>query len=851
MPMIMTRSSYLLIAIVFSLFLAVGPEFPSIANAQQINAQSGQTTPVAGKDSGGEVSQKEAPPQASDIKGWSLELEQLEKALSREGIQDQDFKRLHATAVDINGKADLLIKRLAPELKTLRERNAQLGPAPEKGAGEELAEITSQREILSARIAEIDGAIKATQLTMVRSRQIRDGIVETRRTRFVSSVTTKSYTIFDPKMWQPFRSDAAFFARGFPLLMTNIARSFSNSLDATGNRILMVFGALILWIFMLLLASRGINRGKRRINEFKTDRSLKALRSFLNVLSNGFIPALVVLGTVWVLDNFGLFTTNHRVFIFAVSFAIAIAIIITALAYTLIEPRTPERRISVLSDGAAHRVMGVVLIVMLVFVVSWLIYDAGLAMRVSLEFGIAVKAVYALIVAILTAFALRMIRHDNQDGIEMDAGRGLSLFLNWNALKTLAMVGVAIIFLALATGYIALAEFTANQIILTSAVLAFLWLVLEIIDNNIVGCFQPEHQVNQSISKVLGWNHRLTGQVGIVLTGMLRLAAILATVLALLIPWGYRASDWVEWVSAAFFGFKVGDITISVSVILSAIVVFLIGVAVTKALKSWLATRFLPTTRLDVGIRNSISTVFGYVGILVAAMITVSFAGLDLTSLAFVAGALSIGIGFGLQSVVSNFVSGLILLVERPIKAGDWVVTSGGEGTVRKISVRSTEIETFDRATVVVPNATLITDSVVNWNHRSSMGRIRLPLGVGYDSNPERVKEILLECANSNPGILEIPNPIVYFLDFGASSLDFELRCFLADVGNGMSVKSELRYAIFAALDSEGISIPFPQQDVHIKGFVPAGAKVKQDPKPAAKKPSRSQETIVTGPDDE
>ncbi len=814
----------ILLMLVFAITILVINEYSMpVATAQEFPTQSAQQSVQSGSNPKTQSGDEAETPSADNLEGWDLELGQMEKALARKGLRDSDFERLHDEAAVIQANADLLVEQLAPELKTLRERHEQLGPAPDdKNKIEELEEITEQRKSLAMQIAERDGAIKAAQLIIVKSRQIRDGIVETRRARFVRSVTSRSHTIFDPDMWKPFQKDLGFFVKGFPLLMSNIVSSVSNKMDKSGAGILAFFGSLILWTIILLALSRGLNRLKRKAGLLETDRSLKALGAFLKVLTNGVIPALLLVGVVSITDSFGLFTKIHREFVFASAFAFAIAITISVLAYSLIEPRMAGRRISMLTDGASSRVMTIIISTMVVLVVSWVIYDAGRAMRVSLEFGIAVKAIFALIVSILSALALRLIRADNPKGISMGAGHGLSIFLNWNVLKGLAWAGIFLIYISLVTGYIALAEFTANQIILSSAVLALLWLVLEIVDENIVGCFHSSHSINHAISGMLGWRNRVTEQVGVVLTGLLRLAVILITILALLIPWGYRARDWVEWITAAFFGFKVGDITISVAVILSAIVVFLVGVIITRALKSWLATRYLPTTKLDTGIRNSITTMFGYTGITIAAMMTVSFVGFDLTSLAFVAGALSVGIGFGLQSVVSNFVSGLILLVERPIKAGDWVVTSGGEGTVRKISVRSTEIETFDRATVIVPNATLITDSVVNWNHKSSMGRIKLAIGVGYDSNPQRVQEILLECANKNNGILDIPNPVVYFMDFGASSLDFELRCYLADVGYGLSVKSELRYAVFAALEKEGISIPFPQQDVHIKGFEPA-----------------------------
>ena len=753
------------------------------------------------------------------IDGWNIDLERMSKAMAREGNRDQDFEQLHNDATVIQQSAAKLPIEILPKLKSLRERFSQLGPLPADGQPAESDAITKKRTKLAEQIAEADGTVKAAQLVIIKARQIRDQIVEARRSRFVKSVTSKSFSILDPELWQPIQKDTSFFGKGFQILVSNIFAAITNKLSANQNSIGLFIGSMLVLIIFLVLVRKVLNRGKTRLGNVETDRSLRAVNALIHIVEYGIIPAAFVMGFLAIFNGLELLSGNNTFFIDGVAFALTVAILARAIAYSFIRPADPALRIVELSDVAAQKISRTITLAIVVFVFSWFIYDAGRAMVASFEFGIVVKALFSLITALLAGITLRLINLDREEEDVQDSGSGLSLLLNWTVLRAAVSFGVVIIIVALLAGYIALAEFTANQIILSSALLALLWLVLKIIDDVLVGCFQSGHIVNQKISTYLGWKRKFTEQIGVILTGLLRLSVIIISVLGLLIPWGYRARDWVEWISAAFFGFKIGDITISLSVILSAMVVFFVGVIITRSMRRWLSMRFLPTTRLDAGIQNSISTVFGYIGLTTAAAVTVSYAGFDLTSLAFVAGALSVGIGFGLQSVVSNFVSGLILLVERPIKAGDWVVTSGGEGTVKKISVRSTEIQTFDRSTVILPNSTLITDSVINWNHKSSMGRIKLPIGVGYDSDPQRVQEILYECAKSHDGILETPDPIVYFMEFGASSLDFELRCYLADVGNGMSVKSDLRYAIFAALNHEGISIPFPQQDVHIKGY--------------------------------
>jgi small-conductance mechanosensitive channel len=294
------------------------------------------------------------------------------------------------------------------------------------------------------------------------------------------------------------------------------------------------------------------------------------------------------------------------------------------------------------------------------------------------------------------------------------------------------------------------------------------------------------------------------------------------SVFALWVLWLWGQSElWIsQMIVYAREGFEIGSLRIAPIQILGAIAVLAIGISLTRWIKKHVINDLVKRTRLDHGGREAIITVSGYVGVLISLLIAMGVAGISYTNLAIIAGALSVGIGFGLQNVVNNFVSGLILLFERPVRTGDWIVVGDTQGFVRKISIRSTQIETFDRADIIVPNSELISNKVSNLMLRDHWGRIIIPVGVAYGSDVQKVREILLQVAHEHDGVLtdqpRVAPPKALFMRFGDSALEFELRCFIRQIDKVFDTTSDMNIAIEQAFREAGITIPFPQRDVHI-----------------------------------
>lgn len=579
----------------------------------------------------------------------------------------------------------------------------------------------------------------------------------------------------------------------------------NKALVQLASLILLLLGVLVATVFRRLLG----RRMGARAQAAKTERKFVAL-ALMKDFSGIFVAlaglTLITLSTVLLLGVFPAFG-QVPLAIIAIGFPIILA---HWLGLTLYAPRNPRLRFISLEGNRAHRAV-------------WLTLGIGLAVGLenlveqvedsSPYSGSAAGAAAFLILAILCAALYLLARTIEQfrkrpTTEETSADRlGGNEFINrkidWPLLVTLAMKASAIIAIVLAViGYAALARWVIIPLILSLFVIAF-FMVLYSRAVRTVRAFLLPHARN-------GDKTLLSFQFALLLVTTIAVIPLIALI------WGMRPAELGDFITALRDGVTVGGVTISLGTVVIFFTVLVLGYILTRWVQRLLQTALLARIDMDDGTRSAIVTGVGYLGVMLAFVAAIGAAGIDLSNLAIIFGALSVGIGFGMQSVVANFISGIIMLIERPIKEGDSIVVGEFTGIVDKISVRATRIRSFDHDDVIIPNSELIAGVVRNKTLTDRMTRIECAVGIAYDADVNLAFDTLTDLANEHPRIVQQPAPNVVMEQLGDSALLLRLYCFVDDVSQSITAKSEIYREIVERFRERGISIPFPQREVAI-----------------------------------
>jgi potassium-dependent mechanosensitive channel len=740
--------------------------------------------------------------------------------------------------IEQRGKLDPLLDQLrnviaeqTPRLEGIKARLEQLGPKPDAAKGQpDNPDVARERDEQEKLQRETEGVLALTRNHIVAVEQLTSKITDQRRTLLTRALMERTSSVFSPVLWLD-------VVKALPGEFRSMQYLFSGWMAHLGERLdLLRLGFLALAALVLGIVAIPGNRYLRRF-EARPDwppaapadgkepaekkgsdktapdrptRKQRALAALRVTIIWAVVPVMVCAGIFNLIDTLDLVPDRLDNVVRTLLFGIAFVAFAHGLADGILGPDDPAWRLVDMDDRTASKIAGLAKLFPAIIVAGKTVEALNQTIYAVLPVTVATKALFAFLGAmaiVRTLRGLQDLREEEGPEAAAQAPAG-SLF---TAVRLCAWAAALVILVAVGFGYVALGSFLQDQIIWLAMVAAVLLILVALVDEYIGHGVSPEGAVGKQVMQQVGLSKSSLKQISILSNGFFRVVLFVAAAMFALAPWGLDGGDTLGTLKAALFGFSVGGVTISLSNIILAIAFFAIGFSVTRGVKRWLEKSYLPHTKLDVGLRNSIATSIGYLGIIIASMMAASTLGLSLDKFTIVAGALSVGIGFGLQSIVNNFVSGLILLWERPIRVGDWIVVGDEQGIVKRINVRSTQIETFDRAALIVPNSEFISGRVKNWMHNDRTARIVIPIGVGYGSDPDKVRKILVEAAKDNKEVLRDPHPRVYFVRLGDSSMEFELRCF-ADVDFVLPVKSELMFEIHKQLTRAKIDIPMPRR---------------------------------------
>ena len=751
------------------------------------------------------VSQELGTDLAATTAEWQRELDSVQTSLQQPHLRYSELNTLRDELQRVRSAAAALSSRLRPALDTAKSQLDLLGPAPAARQPEEPEQTAISRDALNYHVGLLAGGQAAINSANLRIDQLLNQIQDTRWKNFSSFLFQPIPGVYAYETWTRLPGYVPMAANRVHDLIADWWNGLSSSDDVTRTAI----EALLLCVLLLFAGHRGVRRLRSWPEPSEPPFWRKASAAGGVILLRAAPVAVPVMFLYAMVAASQPLPERLDWLFYLAAQSVVIVFAVGALATTVFAPGAPRWRLVPASDSAAARMCGLITVLALIYSLTTLLYITTRLVQAPFALTIAIALPSNLLLAGLVVAILRTPLEDEQ--ITVSARRWL------HATRMPVWAVVAAIVACTLAGYLSLARFLSQQLVVTGSILALVYLLLLWVDGFMQSLSDDGGAVGRWLGQKVGLERTRREQLALPVSLFLKFAVLLLSVPLIMLQWGYSWPDIKEWYRQLFFGFHIGETQVTFGALLASVIVFGLGYAAARLFQGWLDAQVLQRAGISGGVRHSIRTGVGYAGITIAALAAFSYAGFSLSSIAIIAGALSIGIGFGLQNLVNNFVSGLILLAERPIRVGDLVVVNGEEGYVRKISVRSTEIETFDRAHVLIPNSYFISEKVKNWTYRNNVRRLAIQVGAAYGSDPRQVQAVLLKVAQDHPDVLKTPTPFVDLKEFAASSLSFVLYAYIDDLAKVTRIHTDLSMAILDAFGEAGIVMPTGQTDVTIR----------------------------------
>lgn len=725
----------------------------------------------------------------------------IQKTLDGEAdVPDAALSQMKADALAASAEADKVAADIEPQLAGVQARLAELGK-PAAGA-KDAPDVAEQRKQLDHSSSELDSQVKLARLLSVEAAQASEQVTTVRRAQLQARLGERTSSILAGGFWKQLHAES-------PQTRLRLQNLGQELVDAARATPVSVWASIFVGIVLLLAACVWISRHllmltSTRVPHGRLRRSLHALAVLVLALATpGLVAELLAFGMRWS----GNLSDKTSVFLGSLVGVICFAGFTAGLGHALLSPNRTSWRLLPLPDALAARMGRYPTVFALVMVLVWAAERVSIVINTGLSTAVAINCIVALVLSITVAYGLlraercwRQVRAADPD---------LPVTPLWlRCVVVLLWLALAASLISLLVGYVAFGSFASKQITWIMVVVCTTYLLTVLVDD-VCMLLASTPPPPDSANPVLA-TPKARDQAAVLLSGLGRALIVLLMLMLLLAPFGEGPAELFQRLGKLQDGLAIGEVAIRPGSVIQALLVLLVGYIGVGFFKRWLQNSYLPTTNLDSGMQTSFLTLFGYIGGITAVALALSSAGIGLERIAWVASALSVGIGFGLQAVVQNFVSGLILLAERPVKVGDWVSLGGVEGDIRRINVRATEIQMGDRSTVIVPNSEFITKTVRNVTHASPLGlvQVKLPLPLGTDA--EAARALILGVFVDNRDVLDTPAPAVQLDGIDNGNLLFNATGFASSPRLTSGIRSALLFELLKRLDAAEISIAKP-----------------------------------------
>ncbi len=709
---------------------------------------------------------------------------------SKQNVDEQQLTDWEKEASAVNTSVTAYVGHLNDELQRLNSELETLGEAIDN----EPDTIAKQRRQASENKSRLEGMLVGYRLLQLHSGSLQKALLDKRQ-----QLITDRFLVRGPSSYALLLENPELTLRwltGGWHFMTD-----ESGLEAVATQRLSILGALIVMAILF-----GIVLHKRCCRWIGRHSEVQHQYAIRLVDALGYYAPHLLFGVVAAIFSLAVFDTKPYPFAWYLGVSLPLFFsALTVLRFLLYR----QGIVTLLFNIPEHVSRGLtrgLRLLLLVLYAGMMIFNTELGTQLSEPARLLLRDIYVLLVCLAllwSAFYVRVLLF----------AQGMRGFFG---LLLLVLLVTAV---AEVSGYRNFAYWVLRSVFGTSLLLFLVWMVTQLLSEFFEGLRSGTYAWQRGLRQLLGYG----AEESMPWLGWLHALGVAVVwfvfAYSVLLVWGLSSEVMSALSRYVLEGFQIGSLTIVPLRIVVAVLVFALLLAMSDWFRGRLEGKWLKNSRMARGSREALVTISGYIGVALAVLIALGVAGVQFTNLAIIAGALSVGIGFGLQNIVNNFVSGLILLFERPVKTGDWIVVGNTEGHVKRISIRSTLIQTFDRADVIVPNSELISGQVTNWMLHDARGRIRVPVGVAYGSDTKQVQDILLHIAEEHPTVItdgSMTPPKVLFMNFGDSSLNFELRAFIRNIDERLQVVSDINFAIDAAFREANIEIPFPQREVHL-----------------------------------